>query len=143
MRAVATRAAAGGALLLALACGRDEPRLRVTTTGLVFDRGGTGIVAQATVPYVVSNRGERTAFLTACGGRPIVSVERGTGTSWEDYDGWGCITTLQPALELRAGESVVDSFPFVAAGRFRIRVDYGVSGAERSETAVSNTFEVR
>ena len=132
--------------LLLLGCGHDRPLVRVATDGSVFDRGGTGIVPEVSVPFTVVNRGDETLFLPACGGRPVVSVEQGVANHWEQYSGMGCIATVpQAPIELRSGQRVTSSWVFHESGHYRIRVPYGSSTASTfgGDAATSNAFDVR
>ena len=133
-------------VLLVAGCGNDRPMVRLSTEGAVFDRGGTGIVPQADVPYTVTNRSDRTVFLPTCGGRPSVMVEQGAGDHWEQYAGGFCATAdLQVPIELRSGQSVTSEFPFVEPGYYRIRLSWGTSASTiyGNEGSISNSFSVR
>lgn len=132
--------------LLALACGgEDDPDPRVATDGVVFARGGTGIVPEAYVPFAVTNRGTATVFLLGCDGAPVVIIERGTGAKWEPYSGTGCIHALSQApVELRAGQTITSHVLILDAGYFRIRAGWGPSpSGPTNALATSNTFTVR
>ena len=132
--------------VVALACHSDRPTVVLSTQGTVFDRGGSGIVPEATVPVTVTNRGDRTVFLPACADRPAVSIERGTGKSWEQYSGTFCVTNLmQSPVELRAGEKLTGTFTFAEPGYYRIRLTWGATAADvfGDDASTSNPFHVR
>lgn len=131
---------------LALACHSDQPAVRVFTEGTVFDRGGTGIIPEASVSFTVANRGEQTIFLPACADRPAVSIERGTGKSWEPYSGTFCVTDLmQTPIELRPGERVTSELRIAEPGYYRVRMSWGATAAQvfGDDASTSNPFRVR
>lgn len=132
--------------LLVIGCGHDRPTVRLLTQGTLFDRGGTGIVPQADVPFTVTNRSDETIFLPSCGGRPSVFVERGVDGHWEQYAGGFCATAdLQVPIELRAGASVTSEFYFYTPGHYRMRLTWGSSPSAvfGNAASTSNAFDVR
>ena len=132
--------------LLLLGCGHDRPVVRLATEGSVFDLGGSGTVAEAIVPFTVTNRSDQTIFLPACGARPAVAVERGDGRQWSSYAAGFCITNIpQTPIELRPGERLTSDYTFHEPGYFRIRLSWGGSPSTiyDKDIAASNGFRVR
>ena len=135
--------------VLALACGgEDKPRLEVATQGSEFVRGGTDHTQSVAIPYTVTNRGNATAFISSCNGHPLVSLESGTGTGWVQTSAAACLAIyLSAPIELRAGQSITDSFYFPDPGVFRLALSYASTASAatsgQSETAASGAFTVR
>ncbi|HEX8849303.1 MAG TPA: hypothetical protein VF761_07225 [Gemmatimonadaceae bacterium] len=120
--------------------------MRLATVGSVFDRGGTGTVAQATVPFTVTNRGDETVFVPGCGGQLSASIERGVGDHWEQYSGGFCLAVnAQAPIALRAGQRLTSEFPFYEPGYYRIRISWGMdaSAVYGDDSVVSNAFTIR
>ena len=132
---------------LVLACGgNDAPRVHVATAGSDFIRRGSDASLAVLVPFTITNRGQQTIYVPACGNRPMVTIDRGNGSGWEQYGGTRCIDIyLQVPIELRAGQSVSDSYAMSEAGTYRVRVSYSLtrSSFEKTEAAASGAFEVR
>ena len=134
---------------LTVACGGDDrPVLKVGTEGTSFQRQlvpTTSVSPVAFVPYNTWNRGNATAFIPACGVRPIVNIERYVGGQWQSYAGIYCMTVMmETPIELRAGASRTDSVAIGEAGRFRIRLPYGESASAGTRfDVVSREFDVQ
>lgn len=124
---------------LALACGRDETRLRLTTAAAEFTRvaapGETG-AGSATIPYEVTNLGEQTAYLPTCGGALQPSIDRWDGSSWSEYAGPYCLANLQwGSARLVRGASVQGTASIAEAGTYRIRFDFTTEQSDNGTVA--------
>lgn len=133
---------------LVLACG-DAARVQVATEGSLFVREHADTpsgYAPVSIPYDLTNRGDRTAFVSACGERPSAWIERQVDGHWEQYSGGYCIAVLSMApIELRGGERRAGlQVAIQDAGTFRIGVTYGEdTSGRRTVSATSAPFEVQ
>lgn len=134
---------------LTLACGDDRPVLRVVTNGSSFQRELTSPTATtpiATVPYDIRNRGNATAFISACGTRVLPTIEKLVNGQWEGYASGYCVmmSTVMMPIELREGESHHDEVTISEAGRYRLRVPYSSDAQLRNHfETVSGQFDVQ
>jgi len=131
----------------ALACSGDRLGIRIATDGTAFDRGSTpgGTVPLAGISYTVTNTGNKTVFLPACGASPMATIERFNGAAWEQWSGSACIAILPMVpIDLRSDARIDGSVGISEAGRFRLRLSYADNGSMSPERlAYSNAFDVR
>lgn len=135
---------------LVLACASDAPRLRVAVGGSTFQRtagASPGTWLPASIPFTITNLGEKTAFVPACAGEPLPQIDRLVSGQWEMYSAGFCLANLSMSpRELRADESYPGTAAINETGRFRVHFTYSDGPApadSRRYDAVSATFDVR
>ncbi len=131
---------------LTVAC-TNEPWLSVDVQGSSFERVrvAASTLELATIPFDVTNDGDATAFIAACGDRIAASVDRRVNGRWEQFAGGICFADrLVVPLELRAGARQHADLGVGEAGQYRIKVHYTEDASGRKpRSAVSEAFDVR
>lgn len=133
--------------VVAIACGKDEPRLAIDVQGSSFERSpiaGTGF-RMATIPFDIKNEGDATAFVASCNGRISATVEQRVDSRWVQYAAEICLATqMSTPVELRAGARSHGDVGVGESGQYRVRVFYAPGqGADRQSSSASRAFDVR
>ncbi|HEX2779044.1 MAG TPA: hypothetical protein VHM30_06080 [Gemmatimonadaceae bacterium] len=135
---------------LILACATDAPRLRVAVEGSTFQRApgaSPGTWVAASIPFTITNIGEKSAFVPACGGRPLPQIQQFVAGHWELYAGGYCLANVSMVpRELRVEESYSGTAAIDQPGRFRLYFGYADGPAiadSRRYDALSAPFDVR
>jgi len=97
------------------------------------------------VPFSVSNQSSRdTYYLSACGDRVTVALDRRVEGHWEEHSGGYCIAVLSMVpIALRPGETLESRVGLDESGSYRIRLGVSADRGDRERwTERSNTFVV-
>lgn len=99
----------------------------------------------AVVSFTVVNEGSAPAYVGACGGQPLPTVQRSTATGWEDHTGDACVAIVgMGPVPLAPGQSVAGTWRWDLPGTYRFRVYYSGTAAQGySRTATGPDFEIR
>jgi hypothetical protein len=123
--------------------GPEEIAITATLDRTIVTRGGD---AGAAVLVTIANAGRSPAYFRGCV-LPVSAVaEEAVGSGWRDAANFGtpCPAIFLPTvLSIEPGRSYRASFPFVEAGRFRLRLLYGRSAEQPfGLTARTGSFTV-